>query len=649
MLETSLQCFQKGKMICRNFPDPIIIVDAKGIVKDGCGGSGGTFHAEPTQFIGQKLADTSFFTNSSRKAITSIIKEVFQKDKTVSSDVVVHSKEGDGVVQVIASLIDGDKDTAALVFHDVTCVRSVEQRLLDSEKRYEELFENMRSGVAVYQAIDDGNDFIITDFNKAAERSDKVKREDVINHRVTEMFPGVREMGFLDLLRRVWKTGVPEYFPPTMYEDRRIGRVWWEDYVYRLPTGEIVAAFANITDRMKALEDMQQAAKAATGERDKINAIVESIADAVFVVDAQDRITLFNPAASSLSGFTPEDSIGKPYYSLLKFIDERTEAKADQFVNEARKNGNARPSGHHILLVNREGERIPVAPNAQAISSGDGSGPGHVVVVFRDVTAERDLYRQKSDFASLVSQQLMEPLEGSKWFLDLMLRGKAGDLPSEPRGYIEQLAASNKRMILLVQDLLFVSRLDAGERIEIKRTPTDVIKTIDAAIEDNADYIREMKVEVVKAEDVPSSLVMNVDGEKLEEVLYNLISNAVKYSKQRGMIEIGVEKDAQKVTISVQDHGVGIPERQKSRIFEKFFRADNVVQKVTDGTGLGVYLSKRITEAHGGSIWFDSQEGLGTTFYVSIPLKDDEKRNRKVTRRSESYANGTKEGEQDVS
>lgn len=648
MSEALLQCFRKGKTICRNFPDPIIIVDRKGVVVDGCGGSGGTFHTDPSEFIGKKLIDTSFFAETSHDDIRKIIKNVFEKDNVISSDVVVRSKDGDGTVQVIASLMDDDKTHAAMIFHDITCVRSVEQQLEESEKRYRQLFENMRSGVAVYRAVDDGSDFEITDFNKAAERSDKVKREEVVGQRITAMFPGVREMGFLDLLRRVWKTGVPEYFPPTMYEDHRIGKVWWEDYVYKLPTGEIVAAFANITDRMKALEDMKQAADSATSERDKINTIVESIADAVFVVDAQDRITLFNPAASFISGFAPEDAIGKPYYSLLKFIDERTEAKADQFVMEARKNGNAKPSGHHILLVNREGDRIPVAPNAQAVLSGDGSGPGHVVVVFRDVTVERDLYRQKSDFASLVSQQLMDPLEGSKWFLDLMLRGKAGEVPSEQRGYIEQLAASNKRMILLVQDLLFVSRLDAGEKIEVTRAPADVVKIVDAALEDNADYIREMKVEVVKDEDMPSSLTANIDSAKLEEVLYNLISNAAKYSKPRGLIEIGAEKDAQKITIFVRDHGVGIPERQKSRIFEKFFRADNVVQKVAEGTGLGIYLSKRIIEAHGGSIWFDSQEGIGTTFYVSIPLKDDEKRARKGTRRSSLFA-GAGKGEEGAS
>ncbi len=645
MSDALLQYFQKQKGICRNFPDPIIIVDKNGVVVDGCGGSGGTFHTDPSEFNGKHLTETSFFVDTSQKEMQKIIKDVFSKDQVISSDVIVHSKDGNGTVQVIASLLDEDKEHAVLIFHDITCVRTVEQQLLDSQKRYEQLFDNMRSGVAVYRAIDDGSDFLITDFNKAAERSDKVKREDVINHRITEMFPGVREMGFLDLLRRVWKTGVPEYFPPTMYEDRRIGKVWWEDYVYKLPTGEIVAAFANITDRMKALEDMKSAANEATSGRDKMNAIVESIADAVFVVDARDRITLFNPAASAISGFASEDAMGKPYYSLLKFIDERTEAKMDQFVIEARKNGNARPSGHHILLVNRDGDRIPVAPNAQAVVSEDGSGS--VVVVFRDVTIERDLYRQKSDFAMLVSKQLMEPLEGNKWFLDRMLRENVEQTLSERCKYINQLAASNKRMILLVQDLLFVSRLDAGERIEIVRGPTDVVKTIDAAMEGNADYIRELKVEVVKDENLPSSLIVNIDGSKLEEVLYNLISNAVKYSKTRGIVEIGAEQDAQKITFSVKDHGVGIPERQKCRIFEKFFRADNVVQKVTEGTGLGMYLSKRIVEAHGGSIWFDSQEGIGTTFYVSIPLKEDEKRARKVTRRSGIFS-GAKRGNGEV-
>ena len=134
MSEALLQCFKEGKAICRTFPDPIVIIDAKGVVIDGCGGSGGTLDVDPSALIGKKLADSGLFTKEGQKHLLGVIKDVFQDGKTVSSDVVIRSKNGDITVQVIANTFgeEGSR-SAALVFHDITCVRSVEQQLLDSD------------------------------------------------------------------------------------------------------------------------------------------------------------------------------------------------------------------------------------------------------------------------------------------------------------------------------------------------------------------------------------------------------------------------------------------------------------------------------------------------------------------------------------
>ena len=116
---------------------------------------------------------------------------------------------------------------------------------------------------------------------------------------------------------------------------------------------------------------------------------------------------------------------------------------------------------------------------------------------------------------------------------------------------------------------------------------------------------------------------MNIDGDKVREVFQNLLSNAVKYSKEGGIVEIAIRNDnnGNLATICVQDHGLGIPKSQQSRMFEKFFRADNVVSQETEGTGLGMYIAKAITEKHGGSLAFESEENKGTIFYISLPIK----------------------------
>ena len=128
--------------------------------------------------------------------------------------------------------------------------------LRESETRFRELFENMRSGVAVYEAVDDGEDFIFKNFNKGAEKIDGVSRKDVIGKRVTEAFPGVKKVGIFKVFQRVWRTGKPEHFPDTMYSDERITG-WRENYVYKLPSGDVVAIYDDITDRKKAEEEIK--------------------------------------------------------------------------------------------------------------------------------------------------------------------------------------------------------------------------------------------------------------------------------------------------------------------------------------------------------------------------------------------------------
>jgi signal transduction histidine kinase len=233
--------------------------------------------------------------------------------------------------------------------------------------------------------------------------------------------------------------------------------------------------------------------------------------------------------------------------------------------------------------------------------------------------------KMKSEFVSVASHQLRTPLTGIKWFAELMLRGKAGVVSPEQKDFLEQIHGSNERMIKLVEELLNVSRIETGTKFEIKKTPTDVVPIIDSLTTDLVGLSHKHEVALEKSTDFPTKYELPLDADKIRQVFANLLSNAVKYSKKGGKVTVDF-KDMQtenKVLITVKDMGLGIPAKQQSRMFEKFFRADNVQTAETEGTGLGLYIAKAIIEGHGGKIWFESEENVGTTFFVELPKSSE--------------------------
>jgi len=180
-------------------------------------------------------------------------------------------------------------------------------------------------------------------------------------------------------------------------------------------------------------------------------------------------------------------------------------------------------------------------------------------------------------------------------------------------------------MITLVSDLLDVSHIETGRKFNIEKKEIDPGKIFQQVLADNIVLIQKKKIRIIKCAGLVKGFKIFADGEKIRQVFHNLLSNAVKYSKDGGKIEVGCDYGSRKEAIfSFKDYGFGIPENQQKRVFEKFFRADNIATKATDGTGLGLYITKAIVEAHGGKIWFQSQENQGATFF-SLCLTNKQK------------------------
>ncbi len=241
----------------------------------------------------------------------------------------------------------------------------------------------------------------------------------------------------------------------------------------------------------------------------------------------------------------------------------------------------------------------------------------------------KEIDKAKTEFVSLASHQLRTPLTSISWFTEMLLGHEVGELNAKQRDYLREVYTQNRRMIGLVDDLLNSSRIDMGT-LAIEPKPTDLADVCESVIKELDPLIRERKMNVEKKyeQGMPS---VEVDPELVRIVFQNLLSNAVKYTPAEGKVSVAISCSGRSVAIEIADNGYGIPKKQQSKIFTKMFRADNIRDKETDGTGLGLYIVKAIVKESGGKIEFESEENVGTTFSVYLPLKAKKKSRRQQT------------------
>jgi signal transduction histidine kinase len=250
------------------------------------------------------------------------------------------------------------------------------------------------------------------------------------------------------------------------------------------------------------------------------------------------------------------------------------------------------------------------------------------LVILHDITREKMVERIKTEFVSLAAHQLRTPLSAIKWTLKMLLDGDLGEITKEQRGFLDKTYQSNERMISLINDLLNITRIEEGKYL-YKPTLADFENIVHFVIDSFQEEIARKKIVLDFQKSKTKLPRITIDTEKMRLVVQNLLDNAVRYTPLHGRITILLEiikfhdKDEREIIFSIKDTGVGIPQDQQPRIFTKFFRGANVMRMDTEGTGLGLFISKNIVEAHGGKIWFESEEGKGTTFHFTLPVKEE--------------------------
>lgn len=352
---------------------------------------------------------------------------------------------------------------------------------------------------------------------------------------------------------------------------------------------------------------------------EKFKLALDNASDHVVITDA-DGITLYcNSGVQRITGYTREEAIGKKAGTLwAQPMPKEFYTKLWQTIKIDKK-----PYDGSLKNKRKNGEIY----DAQITISPVLNDKGEVeffIGIERDITHEKMVDQAKTEFVSLASHQLRTPLSSVNWYAEMLLAGDGGKLNDEQTTFVKEIYTGNQRMVALVNSLLNVSRLELGT-FAVEPEPTDVVQMAADVIKELQPSIisKKLKVNFEHADGIP---IIQADPKLFRIVFQNLLSNSVKYTPEEGSVSLKINKSAKNLLIEVSDTGYGIPKSEQSKIFQKLFRAENVREKDTEGTGLGLYIVKSIIDHAEGKITFKSAENKGTTFNLEIPLSGMKKK-----------------------
>jgi len=328
-----------------------------------------------------------------------------------------------------------------------------------------------------------------------------------------------------------------------------------------------------------------------------------------FLIDRNARIERPNTASVRLFGLTHEELVGQDIFAFLRTPDD--EGALGRLRERAL---------HKVPIEKKEVQVVPAqgAPRWNLLSVEylrDPMGNHHGLVTLADIHEQKELDRIKTEFLSLASHQLRAPLADLKWSMDFLRTRRKDVINPEITGYLEKMYQRNEDMIDLVNTLLNMSRIEMG-RIQVQKSETDMSGLVRSVVEEMEPHAREKQIQLTVAS--PEGVRFETDSRLMRIVLQNLLSNGIRYTPSQGHVSVRMEATPKKLSVAVEDTGIGIPTEEQGRIFQKMYRATNAKEMETNGNGIGLYMCKALMESMGGTISFTTTPGQGTTFIAEL-------------------------------
>ncbi|MCL1930006.1 ATP-binding protein [Candidatus Saccharibacteria bacterium] len=362
-----------------------------------------------------------------------------------------------------------------------------------------------------------------------------------------------------------------------------------------------------------------------TSGNDTSDLIINSISDGVVLLDSTGNIRVVNPGASTITGWRSKDAFGLNYLSVVKLVDDKDVEAKDSANPIAETLKTCQPKNTDALfLLTKSNRRINVDVSVSPVSNNENRG---AIVVFRDITLRKQNEEEKSNFISTASHEMRTPVAIIEGYLGMLLNSQLATIDDRAKNYVEKAHENSQHLGNLFQDLLDITQLD-DNRMEQHPSPINAIDFLRGVAEDLQPKAKEKNLQLVFAMGNYSSAVVMptyhimADKDHLLEILENVIDNAIKYT-DNGSVDVSVDGDVSKVRFVVKDSGVGIAPEDVSHLFQKFYRVNNDDTREVGGTGLGLYLVKKMAESMDGRVWLESEPKKGSTFYIEFPRISD--------------------------
>jgi len=343
-----------------------------------------------------------------------------------------------------------------------------------------------------------------------------------------------------------------------------------------------------------------------------LHTLLDNISDAIITIDIQGNVLSLNNSVEVMFGYRPSEIIGEnikilmpsPYKEMHdSYLSQYHKTKHKHVIGKTRKVEALRRNGE-VFDVELWVHQLTVKNNVQFMG------------VIRDISERKHVDKIKTEFISTVSHELRTPLTSIRGSLGMLKSGVLGEVPDKANRMIELAHNNTERLINLVNDILDVEKIQAG-KIELNLETINLTELVKQSILSNESYATSCQVSLY-LEPGLADFQVYADNHRLQQVMANLISNAAKFSPENGQVSINIQKNEKLIRVSVTDHGIGIPEEYRNKMFQKFSQVDSTDTRQKGGTGLGLNITKAIIEHHGGHIDYSTEEGKGSTFFFEL-------------------------------